>query len=75
MFRRDRVKALREGLGYSQYDLAAILGKHQTWVCHIEIGRKKPSIDTFGALVAALQTNPGYLLGSTDQPLPEAKQM
>lgn len=71
MFRPDRVRILREQHGYSQYQLGMLLGKNQTLVSHIEIGRKKPSIDTFDALVTALQTNPAYLLDRTDHPLPE----
>ena len=40
------IKEKRERLGISQKELADKIGISQSFLCHIEQGRSKPSIDT-----------------------------
>lgn len=70
MISGDRVKALRKRRGYTQKQLGRLLGAPQSWVSYIERGQMQPSMARLGALVAALRTNPGYLLGSNASPRP-----
>lgn len=66
----DRVKALRKRRGYTQKQFAQLLNAPQSWVSYIERGQLQPSVARLCAMVAALRTNPGYLLGSNASPRP-----
>ena len=48
------IKEMREQLGISQKELAEKVGISQSFLCDIEQGRSKPSIDTAVKLAEAL---------------------
>lgn len=68
MVRGERVRILRQRRGYTQRQLAQLLGAPQSWVSQVEAGKLQPSMRRLGAMVEALRTNPGYLLGSNASP-------
>ena len=57
-----RVRAARMKKGYSQEQLAEILGISQAHVGHIESGRATPALPTFVKLANALDTTTDALL-------------
>lgn len=73
--RGDRVRELRKALKLSQYKLVEEMAQHgatvdQTYISIIENGNVSLNNDALASLSKALQTNPGYLLGMTDDPRP-----
>lgn len=73
--RGDRVALLRKQLRMSQQavsDRMAAEGAevHQTYISSVERGGHSLNADSLAALSKALRTNPGYLLGITDDPRP-----
>lgn len=48
------VKAIRAEQGISQAQLAAASGLHQTWISHIENGRRNPSWTNIARLAGGL---------------------
>lgn len=71
-FRGDRVRGLRESMGWSQDDLAQVVAKatgkspNQSKMSQWEGGRRNPSFEELGVLADCLQTTINYLLGDTD---------
>lgn len=70
-YRGDRIRALREQRGLKQYELAMEAGISQGHLSRIESG----SLETVGSyvldrLATVLNTNPGYLMGTTDDARP-----
>ena len=51
---RKIITAHREAKGWSQYRLAKEIGLTQSFVNHIESGRKSPSIETFFKICGVL---------------------
>lgn len=51
----DRLKALREAAGISQYRLAQLAGISKQNVSRLELGRSEPSWETVQALARALR--------------------
>lgn len=63
----DRIKKLRELRGFSQVDLAQIIGVDVNTIWRWENGRSSP-VRSIQKLAQALDTSTGYLLGETDDP-------
>lgn len=51
---RANLKAIREGLGLSQSELARRAGKQHSFICDLERGRRSPTMKTFFAISSAL---------------------
>ncbi|MED3974547.1 helix-turn-helix transcriptional regulator [Priestia megaterium] len=50
-----RIKELRTAKGMEQQELAKRVGCSYWWICHVENGKKKPSIDMLKRIAAALE--------------------
>jgi transcriptional regulator with XRE-family HTH domain len=50
---------LREAHGWSQSKLAVEACLDTSFICHLEKGKRRPSIDTVAALAAVLDLTPG----------------
>ena len=61
----DRIKKLRELRGFSQVDLAQIIGVDVNTIWRWENGRSSP-VRSIQKLAQTLDTSTGYLLGETD---------
>ena len=61
-FAGNRVKEVRESLGYSQEKLGNLIGVSKVAIWGYENGTKKPRIDKFINLVNILDKTPDYLL-------------
>lgn len=73
--RGDRIKELRKKLKLSQYKLVAKMAEFgatvdQTYISMLENRGLSLNPDALVSMSKALQTNPGYLLGITDDPRP-----
>jgi transcriptional regulator with XRE-family HTH domain len=66
------LKKLRKERGYSLRQLAAATGLSHSFLCDVERGRCKPSLDTLQVLAGALQVAPEIFLSrvvvDTDRP-------
>lgn len=70
---RGRLRDRRKAVGLSQGELANILGVAQSYVSQIESGRSgPPTIDRAFDMARACETSVDYLIGLTDDPLPNA---
>lgn len=70
---RERLRDRRKAVGLSQEELATILGVAQSYVSQIESGRSgPPTIDRAFDIARACETSVDYLIGLTDDPLPNA---
>lgn len=58
-----KIKDLRTKSGYSQAQLAAILGVSRTSVANWEAGTRMPSTDTISKASVIFDVTPSYLLG------------
>lgn len=58
-----KLRTAREGLGLSQAELAQAVGVTQGAITHIEVGRKRPSVDLLVRLGAALSIPADELVG------------
>lgn len=70
----ERMRRLREDLGWTQTDLARTLtergsGVNQAHISKIENGQRQPSLELLHQLAAVLETTTDYLLGLSDNPL------
>lgn len=63
----DSLKTLRLRAGYSQAQLAEIIGMKQPNVCEFEAGKRKPNIDTLKKLADALGISTDVVLKSINQ--------
>ena len=68
MIRGDRVRKLREQFGYSQNELAELVGIDKQQVWRIENNATNPSVDHVTLLVKALGVTADYILGLVDEP-------
>ena len=59
----EAIRAAREGIGWSQSDLARRLGTDPSHVAHWESGRRDPSISNACALATVLGCSVDSLLG------------
>lgn len=60
----QRVHQLRKQRGYSQDELADMVGIQRSYIGHIERGSREPSRDIIVALARALETTPEDLLSA-----------
>jgi len=63
----DSLKTLRLRAGFSQAQLAEIIGMKQPNVCEFEAGKRRPNIDTLKRLADALGTTTDAILKSINQ--------
>ena len=61
--------SLRQGTGLSQEKFAATVGLHRTYISQLERGLKSPTLDTIGAIAAALKTRPHQLVKAAEDHL------
>jgi len=54
-----RIRAARIMAGFNQSEFAKKVGVNQGFLSQLENGRRRPSMKTLDALIAALGTNPG----------------
>jgi len=79
-FHPQRFKELRKEMFPSQYKFVDALRERfgisvrQSHISGIESGNTLPALELFIASVALLETNPGYLLGFTDDVEPASDQ-
>ncbi|MBF8378516.1 helix-turn-helix transcriptional regulator [Alicyclobacillus mali] len=69
----ERLERLRIQQGLSQDQLAEAVGLTRAAVSHYEKGRRRPDFDTVRKLADFFHVSTDYLLGLTDQPLPQAE--
>jgi transcriptional regulator with XRE-family HTH domain len=62
----SRLKELRQRRGYSQEELAKLIGTTQRQVSKYEIGENQPTSSVIVAFANTLDTTTDYLLGRTD---------
>jgi len=62
-FQRN-LKGRRHELGLSQEEVAQRAGVDQTYISDLEMGKKRPLIDSLANLATALDTTPSALLSS-----------
>lgn len=71
----DRIRARREELGLTQYELGLKLGyKSRATVNKIELGQRNLKQSKIKAIADALDTTPGYIMGwddETPEPIPQ----
>lgn len=60
------VRTLRQKLGLSQDELAAIADLHRTYVGGIERGERNPTLTSIHRIARALQVTPAELLDTAD---------
>jgi len=66
-----RVRQLRRDLNWSQQKLADLVGVDRSYISQIENGHVAyPGGHVIKGLAEALGTTPGYILGTTGDPLP-----
>lgn len=66
-----RVKRLREAMGYTMEELAALLGVDKRQIVRFEKPDANPKAVVVVQLATALNTSSDYLLGLTDDPSPK----
>ena len=71
MFRGDRLKNLRISRGYTHEELADMLGIAFSQVYRYESGKTDPSTAALDKMASVFYVSVDYLLGRTDNPLPE----
>ena len=65
---QHRLRTRREELGYTQTELAALIGGTQRQIWTYESGKGLPSVESLIALARALETTTDFLLGFVEQP-------
>lgn len=65
-----RLRALREGKGLKQIDIANMLGVSRTTYTQYETEKSEPDLATVAKLAEFFNTTTDYLLGKTDDPHP-----
>ena len=68
----ERLQALRKARGYSQQDVANLIGVGRTTYLKYENGDKKPT-RKINELARLFQVSTDYLLGNADSPVPAPK--
>lgn len=64
----EKVKVLREALGYTQAELAALCCVSRTQITMIEANKTDGSLHMLYALATVLQTTSDYLIGLSNNP-------
>jgi transcriptional regulator with XRE-family HTH domain len=67
MFKRDKMKELREAKGFSMRELAEKVGCSEAFISYLENGQKEPTSRMLYFLADALDCSTDYLLGRTDK--------
>lgn len=67
----QRVKRLREAMGYTMEELATILGVDKRQIVRFEKQNANPKAIVIVQLATALNTSSDYLLDLTDDPAPK----
>jgi len=67
-FRADRLREMREQLGYTQRDFAAFCGVSETQLSRYEMNRMLPSLPNIELIAHHLDVSIDYLLGLIDDP-------
>jgi transcriptional regulator with XRE-family HTH domain len=60
----EQLTAARKQSGMKQEELAALIGKDQSYISNIERGQRRVDVIEFVALVRAMNANPTELFGS-----------
>lgn len=68
----QRVRELRRDHGYSQRELAGMLGLERSSYAYYELGRVQVSIDVLCALTQLYGVTADYILGLSDDKFPVA---
>lgn len=63
-----RLQEARNQAGYTQRQVAQIIGISQSTLASYEIGRTEPDIETLGKLAQFYNTNMNWLFGVTIEP-------
>ena len=67
----NRIRQLRQALGYTQDRLASLICVDRVQLARIESGKRRPSIETIILLTEVLHVSSDYLLtGETNVPAP-----
>lgn len=61
-----RLKVARKWRGMSQAQLAKLAGIPASSISHFEAGTREPSLNSFRAIVNAIDVDPEYLLNRSD---------
>ncbi|MFC5288450.1 helix-turn-helix domain-containing protein [Actinokineospora guangxiensis] len=56
----ERLRTLRDLLGFTQKQLAAVAGVQQSWVSEVETGAREPAVDDLRAVASATGTPVGF---------------
>ena len=67
MINKDHLLVRRMMMGYSQEELAEIVGMHHTTISAYETGRHRPCPDRIVRLCKALKTEPNKVLKGWDE--------
>lgn len=70
MLRGDRLRLLRESLGYSREKLASVINVHAVQLARYEYEQNDPTGDVVARFAAFFNVSTDYLLGRTDSPAP-----
>lgn len=70
MIRGDRLRLLRESLGYSREKLASVINVHAVQLARYEYEQNDPTSDVVARFAAFFNVSTDYLLGRTDNPTP-----
>ena len=70
----DRLKNLREKIGYTQSDLADLVKVGLRQIQRYEKGETDPPANTLEMIARVLETSSDFLLGLSDNPTPYALQ-
>lgn len=65
---RERIRAVREDMDYTQAAIGKILNKSQQGYSHIESGRAELKIDDLIELCKFYNLSADYLIGLSDEP-------
>lgn len=68
--RGDRMRKIREEVGYTQEQLAELIGVAVLQINRYENGKNEPSGDMVAKIATVLHVSTDYLLGLTDNPAP-----
>jgi transcriptional regulator with XRE-family HTH domain len=71
--RGDRLKELRERAGYTQGELAEILNMGSKQIWRYENGATEPDGLTIVTIAKTLNVSTDYLLGLSDDPMPQMR--
>lgn len=70
----NRLRLIRELKGFTQAELSQRLNLGEKEIWRYENGKSKPSADTLAQIASELQVSADYLLGLTDDLMPNLKQ-